>query len=106
DRAAGADFRAEALGEKGNQRVRFGTLRFVLDARIHVFDVLAENDDVELLRLAHGARHAFEVADGADAGVEVQQLSQRDVERSNPPADRGREGTFDGDAMPANDRER
>src|SRR5438093_4525194 len=81
-------------------------MRLVLDARVDVFDVLADDDDVELAGFLHRRRHAFEVANRADAGVEVKNLAQGDVERADPPADGGRQGTLDGDPMLADDVER
>ncbi len=44
-----------------------------LDAGVHVLGVLAEDDDVELLGMLHGAGHALVVLDRAHAGVEVEQ---------------------------------
>src|SRR3989449_8579661 len=59
-------------------------------------DVLAENHDVELLRLAHRTGHTREVAHRAHAGVKVEQLAQGDVEGADAAADRRGEGAFDG----------
>ena len=41
---------------------------------------------------------SLEVANGANAGVEVKYLPQRHVERANPAANGSRERTLDGDA--------
>ncbi|ABA48963.1 Hypothetical protein BURPS1710b_1109 [Burkholderia pseudomallei 1710b] len=65
------------------------------DAGVDVFRVLAEDDHVGLLRLAHGRRHALEVLDRAQADVQVELLTQRDVQRADAAADRGRERPLD-----------
>src|SRR3989454_705949 len=106
DRAAGPDLRSVALGEKLDDRVRRVASGLVLDARIDVFDVLTEDHDVELPGLLHGRRHAFEVAHGPDAGVEVEQLAQRDVERADPTADGRGERPLDRDPVCADRRQR
>src|SRR5256712_1258082 len=99
DRAAGADLRSVAFREKPDDGVGLLTARLILDARIDVLDVLAEDHHIELPRLLHGRRHAFEVAHGPDAGVEVEHLAQRDVERADPAADGRGEGPLDRDAV-------
>src|SRR2546422_10503854 len=69
--------------------------------RSHVFGVLAIDHDVELLGLPHRARDAGEIAHRADAGVQVEQLAQGDVERADPATHWGRERPLDGDAVAA-----
>src|SRR5207245_3323535 len=54
DRAARADLRSVAFREKPDDGVGLLTARLILDARIDVLDVLAEDHDVELPRLLHG----------------------------------------------------
>src|SRR6266516_732652 len=99
DGASRADLGAEPLGEKADHRVGLRTAGPTLHARIHVFDVLAEDHDVELVRLAHRAGHAGEVAHGADAGVEVEQLAQGDIEGADAAAHGGGARALDGDAV-------
>src|SRR5690606_338093 len=65
-------------------------------------DVLAEDHDVDLLRVLDRRADALEVAHRADAGVEVELLAQRDVQRADAAADRRRERAFDGDLELAN----
>src|SRR3989441_8654681 len=100
DRAPGTDLGAEPLGEEPDHRIGLGAAGAVLDSGVHVLDVLAKDHDVELLRLAHRAGHTFEIAHRSDAGVEVEHLAQRDVERSDPSPDGRRERAFDGHAVP------
>ena len=69
-----------------------------LNARVDVFRILAEDDDVHAFRVAHGRRDAGNVFHGAPAGVEVQKLAQRDVEAADAAAYRRRQRAFDGDA--------
>ena len=72
-----------------------------LDAGVDVLGVLAEDDDVDLLGVLHGAGHALVVLDGADAGVEVEKLAQGHVERADAAADGRGERALDGDAQVA-----
>jgi len=62
-------------------------------------DVLAEDHDVELAGLLHGGRDPLEVAYGPDAGVQVEHLAQRDVERADPAADGRRKRPLDRDPV-------
>src|SRR6185437_2505991 len=101
DRAPGADLGAEPLAEKPDHGIGFGAAGPVFDPGVHVLDVLAEDHHVELLRLAHRAGHALEVAHRPDAGVQVQHLAQGDVEGSDPPADGSGQRTLDGHAVRA-----
>ena len=68
-----------------------------LDAGVHVFGVLAEDDDVHALGVRDRRRRAVEVADRPDAGVEVQHLTQRDVQAADAAADRRRQRPLDRD---------
>src|SRR5207253_10439943 len=70
-----------------------------LDAGVNVFRVLAEDDHVDLLRLADGRRDAGEVAHGTHARVEVEDLPQRDVEGADAAADRRGQWSLDRDAV-------
>src|SRR5207245_9461556 len=99
DRAAGADLRVVALRQESDDRVRSVASSLVLDARIDVLDVLAEDHDVELAGLLHGGRDPLEVAYGPDAGVQVEHLAQRDVERADPAADGRRQRPLDRDPV-------
>ena len=79
--------------------VRAVGARRPLDARVHVLGVLAEDDHVHLLRLVHRRGHAVEVAHRPHAGVEVEHLAQRDVQRADAAADRRGERALDRDAV-------
>src|SRR5690606_33894904 len=70
----------ELLVDEGAELLRLLRPGAVLDARVHVLRILAEDDDVELLRLPHRRRHPGEPAHRPDAGVEVQLLTQRHVD--------------------------
>ena len=89
----------ELLGEEVEHLLRLGRARRILDARVDVFGVLAEDDHVDLLRMLHRARHAFEPAHRAKAYVEIQHLPQRHVERPDPSSDRGRQRSLDSDQV-------
>ena len=89
---------AELVLDERAELLRFGRPGLPLDAGVDVFGVLAEDDDVELLRLLHRAADALEVAHRANARVEVEHLAQRDVQRANAAADGRRERPLDRDA--------
>src|SRR5262245_41638675 len=76
-----------------------GLLRAFLefDARVNVLSVFAEDHDVELLRLLDGAGHAVEIAHRPHAGVKIEDLPQRHVERPDAAADGRGQRTFDRD---------
>src|SRR5438309_4863585 len=99
DRAPGTDLGAEPLGEEPDHRIGLGAPGPVLDAGVHVLDVLAEDHHVELVRLAHWAGHALEIPYRPDAGVQVEHLAQRHVEGADPSPNGRRERAFDGHAV-------
>src|SRR2546430_11226552 len=99
DRAPGADLGREPLAEKSDDGIGLWAAGPVLDPGVHILDVLAENDHVELLRLAHRAGHALEVAHRPDAGVQVQHLAQGDIEGTDPTPDGGGKRALDGHAV-------
>ena len=80
-------------------RAASGAALLELDARVHVLSVLAEDDDVDLLGMLHRAGHALVVLHRAHAGVEIENLAQRHVERTNAAADRSGQRSLDGDAQ-------
>ena len=70
-----AQFAPQEVGQFGVFRAACG----VFDARVHVFGVFAEDDDVKVFGAAHRRGYARVVAHWAHAGVEVQRLPQGDV---------------------------
>ena len=99
DSAALTDFRREIVRQELAHTVGFVAARLVLDPRIDVLDVLAEDDHVEGAGVFHGRRHALEPPNRTHAGIQVQKLAQRDVQRPNAPSHRRGEGPLDGDAV-------
>src|SRR5690606_41472863 len=65
DGALLADVGAELVDEERTDAIRFRAAGLPLDAGVHVLGVLAEDDDVDLVRLAHGRGHARYVAHGS-----------------------------------------
>ena len=59
-----------------------------LDSGINILGVLAENDHVGQFRLLHGTGHALEPAHRAQAGVQVENLAQGDIDRTDAAANR------------------
>ena len=75
-----ADGPAEALLQQRDELVGLGCSLFELEARVDVFGVLAEDHHVDGLGALHRRRHAREPPHGAKAHVQVEELTQRDVE--------------------------
>ena len=94
---------AQLAHQEVAQPIGFLAPRLEFDAGVHVLDVLPENHHIELLRLPDRRRNAGEPADRADTGVEVEDLSQRDVEGAHPAPDWGSEGALDGHPVLADD---
>ena len=88
-----AQFLAQELGQLGVLR-RAG---LVLDTGVDVLGVLAEDDDIHLLGIAHRRGYARVVAHRAHAGVQVEILAQGDVQRAETTTDRRGQGALDGD---------
>src|SRR5262249_34922022 len=102
DGGAGTNLRRGAAldgVERVDDGIRAGRIRRPLDARVHVLGVLAEDDHVHVFRLLHRRGDAVEVAHRAHAGVEVELLPQRHVERADTAADRRGEWPLDGHAI-------
>jgi hypothetical protein len=72
----------------------------VLDAGIDILGILAEDDHVDFMRSLDRRRHAGEVANRPDTGVEIQLLAQGHIQGAKPTADGGRERPLDGDQIP------
>ena len=66
-----------------------------LDARINVFGVLAKDHHVELLRMLHRAGHARVVLHRPHAGVQIENLPQRHIQRADTAPHRCRQRPFD-----------
>ena len=81
-----ANLDVEAGDEEVAHLLGFGAARFPFDAGVDVLRVLAEDDDVELIGLAHRTPDALEVAHRTDAGIEVEHLAERDVQGANAAA--------------------
>ena len=90
---------AEALLQQRDELVGLGCSLFELEARVDVFGVLAEDHHVDGLGALHRRRHPREPPHGAKAHVQVEELTQRDVERPEAAADRRRQRTLDADQV-------
>ena len=87
---------AQFVIEKIDEALGLGAVGGPLDAGIDVFGVFPENHHIDFFRLLQGAGHPGIIAHRADAGIEVQNLAQGDVQGPKPPADGGGEGSFEG----------
>src|SRR4029453_6389579 len=67
-----------------------------LDSGVDVFRVLAEDDDVNKFRARDRRGYAFEIANGPDAGIEIEDLAQCHIERTDATPDWSRQRPLDG----------
>ena len=89
----------ECLGEELLELVAIIGAVLELDAGVNVLGVFAEDDHVGQLRLLHRTRHALEPAHRAQAGVQVENLAQGDIDRTDATADRRGERSLDADEI-------
>src|SRR5436309_6245995 len=85
--------------EKIENLLRFGCARGVLDARINVFRVFPEDHHIHFLRMLNGRGDAFEVLHRPQTNEKIQQLPQRNIQRTNTAAYRRGQRTFDSDQI-------
>ena len=71
----------------------------VLDARVEILRVLADEDEIDVVE---PAPHALVALAGPNLAVEVERLPQPDVHRAEAAADRGRDRPLQRDARLAN----
>ena len=105
DRDAGARsdlLRLEAVQRRDDLLGRFAA-RLVLDARVQVLGVLAHDDDVDAVVARADARIRLA---GADAGVELELVAERDVHGAEAGADRGRDRALERGPVPPDRLER
>ena len=86
------------LVEKLDQPCALRSSLFPLDARVHILRVLAEDHDVHALGMFHRRRHALVVLHRTHAAVEIQNLPQRNIERTNAAAHGRGQRTLDGNS--------
>src|SRR5262249_51795455 len=87
------------LREEIEHLLGLGRARSVFDAGIDVFRVLPDDHDVDFLGMFHRRGHAVVPAYGTETDEQVQELTQRDVQRSDPTANRRGQRTFDADEI-------
>ncbi len=75
-----------------------GSSLLPLDAGVNVFRVLAEDNHVHALGMFHRRGHALVILHRAHAGIEIEDLAQRHVERADATAHGRGQRAFDGDA--------
>ena len=89
----------EGLLQEALELLDVGRALFELDAGVDVLRVLAEDHHVDLFGPLHGRGHAGEPADRAKAGVEVEPLAERHVQRADAAADRRGQRALDADEV-------
>src|SRR5215472_9450613 len=88
---------AHFVAEEFDDLFGFGRVSRPFDARIDVLGVFTEDYDVEFLGMPYRAWHSREIADRTQTNVEIEELAQSHIERSNSPADRRGQRTLDAD---------
>ena len=79
----------------GDQLLGVRRALLVLDAGVEIFGVLAHDDQVDVV--GSGSARRVALASGATCGVQVELLAQRDVDRAEAAADRGRDRALERD---------
>ena len=90
---------AHFLLQESDELLRFGRFGGPFDAGVNVLGVLAEDDHVHLFGMLDGRGDAFEPAHGSQANVEVEHLTQRDVQAADAFADGRGQRAFDADEI-------
>ena len=75
-----------------------GSSLLPLDPGIYIFGIFAINHDVHALGMLHRRRRAFVIFDGSNAGVKIENLPQRNVQRTNAASDWSSQWSFYSDA--------
>ena len=102
DRGIGANLlrpsAQHVLIEEVDQLFHLGRARFPLDANVNVFGIFAVDHHVQALGMAHRGRNAGKIAHGPHTGVEIENLPQRNVQRTYAAAHWSSERPLDGHA--------
>src|SRR5580698_621679 len=69
------------------------------DSRVNVFGILAENHKIHPLRMLHWRRDAPVVLHGAHAAIQIENLTQGNVQRADPAANGRGQWAFDADTQ-------
>jgi len=88
---------AQGVPQEGDELFRFRGARGIFDTGVDVLGVLAEDDHVHALGMLDRRLDALEVADGPDAGIEVEDLTHGDVQTAKSTADRGGQRSLEGE---------
>ena len=97
--------RTEFVGKKGDELFGFGTFGPEFDARVHVFGVFTKDDHVHFFWMLDGRFDPLVMPNGANAGIEIQRLTQGHVETAKAGADRRSQRALDGEFRCAQGRE-
>src|SRR5439155_5534625 len=87
------------VAQPADHLARLGRARRPLDPGVDVLRVLPEDHHVHVLGPLHRAGHALEIADGAEADVQVELLAKGDVERADATPHRCGERALDPDEV-------
>src|SRR5947209_6816034 len=79
------------FAEEVENLVRFRGGSGVFDPSINIFRVFAEDDHVDFLRAFYRGGDAFEILNRPQTNIQIEQLTERNVQRSDAAADRSSE---------------
>ena len=91
--------------QKINQLIAARSALFPLNAQVNIFGVFPIDNHVQFFGAFVGRRRAVVILTGTNTGVEIKNLPQGYVERSNAAANGSREGAFNRHAIFPNGRE-
>ena len=94
-------FYSHLFGKEAEEFFGFGSSGHPLDTGIDIFSVFAEDVHIDLLGLFYGRDHTSEPAYGTQADIEVEFLTQSDVQRTDTASDWGCQRAFDSDTIVA-----
>ena len=103
DAGAGGDLAGLELVQLGDHLLRLVAAGLVLDSGVQILRVLADDHEIDVVVTRADARVRLA---RAEAGVETELVSQRDVDRAEPGADRGGDRAFQRDAVRLDGSER
>ena len=90
---------AHFIAQEFDHFIRFGRIGFPLDTGVDVFGVFAEDNHIGQFRMFNRARSTLIITNRAQANVEVQFLTQGNVQRTDTAADWRGQRAFDSNTI-------
>ena len=100
-----AEVAAQLRLQKLNELGRTTRALFPLDTGIDIFCILAEDHHIDLVAVPNRGGYPFEVTNRSNASVQIQDLTQCDIQTAEATADGGRQRSLDSAAIVADNVE-